>query len=117
MTFPVGDVVEFFSGGPRVDRGSGETMFDDWDHPVSEGRYEHVGVEDAQTNEIDSAGRVQVVHTRNLYFWGEIVAVSREWRCLVRGDLMRVHGRPAQWSNPFVAWDAGTVVELRWADG
>jgi hypothetical protein len=74
------------------------------------------GVEPIASDEPAEDGRQAVIVGYRLYLPGT-VAVDRSWRALVRGDLLPVDGRPAQWRNPFTGWEPGTVVQVGGVNG
>lgn len=113
--FAYGEAVQFISPTLVLNDYSGEVESEDWDNPFVE-LEGACGVEPIASNEPAEDGRQSVIVGYRLYF-DRMVTVDREWRAVVRGDVLRVQGRPAGWRSPFTGWEAGTVVEVRWTDG
>jgi len=113
--FAHGERVTFKAAGARTDPYSGETIEDDWDHPVV-ALTASAGVEPLGSTEPTQDGRQSVIVGYRLYF-DSLMAVDRLWRCEVRGELWPVAGRPAQWKSPLTGWEAGTVVQVGGTDG
>lgn len=113
--FAYGETVAFYEAGERVDPYSGATVKDDWDHPVLM-LEETAAVAPAGSTEVLVDYGHPVDWDYDLIF-DHLVTVDRLWRVSVRGDLLRVNGRPAQWRSPFTGWEAGTVVRAGGSDG
>ena len=113
--FAYGEAVQFISPTLVLNDYSGEVESEDWDTPIVE-LADSCGVEPIASDEPVQDGRQSVIVGYRLYF-DHLVTVDREWRAVVRGDTLRVQGRPAGWRSPFTGWEAGTVVEVRWTDG
>ena len=113
MTFPSGELVEYLRSGEKYDRTSGETV-EDWSAPVV-ALAAVAAVEPRHEGEVDSTYRQANVVGYRLYH-REPLTIDRRWRVRVRGDVLRITGRVAEWDSPYSEF-AGRAIECEFQEG
>ena len=113
MTFPFGEAVEYLAPGEQYDRASGE-LRPDWSAPVV-ALAAVAAVEPRHEGETDQTYRQANVVGYRLYH-KDALSISRTWRVRVRGEVLNVTGRPADWRSPYTGF-SGTVVECDFQEG
>lgn len=110
------ETVTFLEAGARVDPYSQETVKDDWGNPTPV-LTKLMLVEPLASNEPLQDGRQAVIVGYRLYSLRERFTVDPSWRAQVRGEVLAVDGKPAEWDWGFTPGAAGTVVQVGRTDG